>query len=137
MTYEEYIEKLISIDDRESQVDFQNEYAWTICRVETQNSYDIALGAYQLAVSLAYKRGQAESCRTIGNCYLLFGDYKRSIIEIEIAINLFKELGDRNGEAESLNLYGIVYSLMGNYELAISHFEISLEIFLFDYHDTG
>lgn len=128
MTYEEFNAKRDTIPEGESKIDFLNDYAWDICRINTQEAYEIALEAKSKSEKLNYKIGLANSNRTIGNSFILFGDYTNSVIHIEVAINLFKELFDKNGEAESLNLYGIVYSLMGKHELAITNFEISLDI---------
>lgn len=128
MTKEEFYAKRSSVQKGESEIDLLNEYAWAICRINTQEAYEISLEALEKSEFHQYPIGRANSHRTIGNSYLLFGDYTNSVIHIENSLNLFKELCDRNGEAESLNLYGIVYSLMGKYELAITNFEISLDI---------
>jgi serine phosphatase RsbU (regulator of sigma subunit) len=128
MTSDEFKEKLENVEKGIDEINLLNSYSWKICRVQTQEAFDLAMEAFSKSKELNYEQGLAESYRTIGNCYLLFGDYTRCIIEIESSLNLFKKIGDRSGEAEVLNLYGIVYSSMGNYTLAVSHFEISLEI---------
>lgn len=128
MTEEEFNAKRNAVEEGVSEIDLLNDYAWSVCRINTQEAYEISLEALEKSEFHQYTKGRANSHRTIGNSYLLFGDYTNSVIHIEASLNLFKELNDRNGEAESLNLYGIVYSLMGKHELAITNFEISLDI---------
>jgi serine phosphatase RsbU (regulator of sigma subunit) len=111
-----------------SEIDVLNKSAWEQSRIHTKEALADAERAFELSTAIDYKKGLAESRRTIGQCYWLFGNFSTTLTHLEGALQLFKELGDPLGEAEVLNLYGGVYSNMENYTKAIEHYEFALAL---------
>lgn len=111
-----------------SEIDKLNQSAWDRSRIHTKQALTEAQRAYTMSLESEYKKGIAESRRTIGQCYWLFGNYSTTLTHLEAALKLFKELGDTLGEAEIMNLYGSVYSKMENYTKAVEHYEFALEL---------
>jgi serine phosphatase RsbU (regulator of sigma subunit) len=109
-------------------IDQENQSAWKQSRIDTQASLTQAKDILALCKSKKYSLGIADSNRTIGQCFWLLGLYAESIVHLDAALPIYKDLNKKNGESEVLNLYGAIYSSFGDIPKAISYYEYSLNI---------
>jgi serine phosphatase RsbU (regulator of sigma subunit) len=98
------------------QIDRLNAEAWELRRTDINRTYAVAEEAWKLAVSEDYKRGIAESLRTLGYCAWQFSDYPLALERSLGALDLFRELGDKKGQADTVSSLGAVYAFMGDDE---------------------
>ncbi len=109
-------EHLSTIANKEARIDAINEYAWSLRYSDSKYSFTLAEEASELAHEVFYKKGLAESLRTIGQCFLVISNYTDALKVSLEAREIFQELGDLKGEADTLNTLGGIYNFLGEYE---------------------
>ncbi len=95
-------------------IDRLNAEAWDLRETDMRKSYDIANKAFHLASAKNYKKGLAESQRTIGISALSLALYAESYEKALHACSLFRETGDKINEAITLNTLGGIYDYLGD-----------------------
>ncbi len=82
-----------------------------------------AIACAQEAISIATvsenKRIIADGYFNIGECYYNSEQFNQALPNYQLALNLFKEIGDLDRTGETLNSLGLVYYFNGEYNLSI------------------
>lgn len=99
-----------------SQIDELNLNAWELRRTDVNETYRLAEEALRLSQENGYKKGIAESLRSLGFCYWQFSDYPSALEKSQDALTLFRELKDKKGQADTVSSLGAVYAFMGDNE---------------------
>lgn len=95
-------------------IDQLNSEAWDLRETDMHKSYDIANKAFQLSSAKHYKKGLAESQRTIGISALSLSLYAEAYENALHSCSLFREMGDKINEAITLNTLGGIYDYLGD-----------------------
>ncbi len=95
-------------------IDRLNAEAWELRETDMRRSYDLANKAFHLSSAKAYKKGLAESQRTVGMSALSLGLYAESYEKALQACSLFREMEDKVNEAITLNTLGGIYDYLGD-----------------------
>lgn len=91
------------------EIDTASRGAWNMRHLDLQEAYREAVTLLHVCESEGYRKGIAESCKTLGYCYWRFSDFSLSLSHSLRALKLFHELGDKRGEADTLNNIGAVH----------------------------
>ena len=92
-----------------AEIDILNLKAWEDRLNNIQSSYKNSLEILALSESRIYKKGIADSCKTLGYCFWRFSDYSLSLAHSLRALKIYKQLNDLKNEADTLNSIGAVY----------------------------
>lgn len=109
-------------------VDLLNELAWSLRRSDTKRALDIGGEAYQLAQSVDYQKGGADSLRNVGVCLYFLSNYRAALTNLTEALQLFITTGDRAGTVGVMSWIGGVHHRLGEYKQALEYFDNSLVI---------
>ena len=90
--------------------------SWIQRLLDMQTSYSLALEALEDSEKQNYKKGIADSCKTLGYCYWRFSDFSLSLSHSLRALDLYQKIGDKNGEANTLNNIGAVYMFQNDHQ---------------------
>ena len=96
---------------------------------EFRMSMQYAEDALELAKTLNYKKGVANSINIFGVDYYQQGNYPKALENLLAALKIYKEIGDNTGIAKAYANIGVVYDNLGNYPEALNNFFSALEIF--------
>lgn len=96
---------------------------------ETEMSIKYPEREMEISRATAPKQGEVRSYCTLGEYYLVLGQYAKSIIYLEKAVEISQATGSRQAEGSSYNLLGGVYYNLGQYEKSIKFQEKALEIY--------
>lgn len=77
-----------------------------------------------LAVDLAERAVEAQSCYSLGNTYTLLRDFVTAIDYHQRHLAIAQELGDKVGEARACWSLGNAHSSIGNHENALHFAEV-------------
>ena len=81
-----------------NRVDILNQISLQYHLEHPDSSFNYAKKAKALAIELDYKTGQALAAKNKGNYYVRTSNYKKAIIEYDLAIALYKEEKSREGQ---------------------------------------
>ena len=73
-------------------------------------------------------QGEATSLGSLGNTYLLLGEYDVAVDYYQQYLKISQEIGDRQGETKSMAGLGIAYYYLGRYHEATNYHQNSLQI---------
>ena len=82
----------------------------------------------EISRATAHKLGEVRSYCTLGEDYIVLGQYAKSIDYFEKAVEISQATGNRKAEGNSYNGLGGVYYDLGQYEKSIKYQEKALEI---------
>lgn len=84
-----------------------------------------------------YKVGRAHLLTLLGGAYSTKGLLSEAKSSLNLALKLFKELGDQNGIATTYNSIGVIEGKTGNYDVALKDFYEALRIFESIHEEKG
>jgi len=102
--------------------------AWDIRRSYPKDALQLSLQARSLSESHTFTEGIAYSYRNTGTAYYILSQYNLSLIDLERALALFTEAGDKHAIGTTLRNMGNVYQAMGLHQPAIEAYEKALAI---------
>ena len=85
--------------------------------------------ALQLAGSINYPKGEAQSYNDLGIVYIGSGEFQQALDYFSKAMEIRKKLGDTAGMASLYNKMGIVHQKQGNLKLALENQINALKIY--------
>jgi len=99
----------------------------SLVMTEPEQALDYAMQAKDLADTLNFNKGQANSLKYIGICYYYQGDYLNTINYWQQSLNVFEEIGDKAGVANLQSNMGTVYNNQGDDTKALGLYLQSLK----------
>jgi tetratricopeptide (TPR) repeat protein len=73
--------------------------------------------------------GHANALNTVGWCYALVGDYRRTLEHCQEAIVLHREINDRDGEAATWDTLGYAHHHLGNHRQASICYQAAIRLY--------
>jgi len=124
------LQRVLQIETEDtSKVNTLNElaYEFTIS-ADSQKSFQFARQAISLAEKINYKKGKALAFFRIGICYGSQGNLPEANKDLNIALKLYQDIGDKGRIARTYSELGGNYGELGFYSDAIGHLYNSLKI---------
>jgi len=109
-------------------VNLLNEAAHSLYRVNIDSALKYTKEASQLANSLNYAKGKAESLRLTGVYFYYKSDYTKAIEYYQKSLKINKEIGNKKEVSRCFNDIGIMNRKLGNPDEAIVYLKKSLKI---------
>ncbi len=109
------LKKLLSAKITDTvRVNLLNELSKSFFNDNPDTSVTIALSSKKLAEQIKYKSGIALALKYMGKGYYLQGKYIDAVKTWQLALDVFKLIGDKTGEANMLSNQGAVYFNQGD-----------------------
>jgi adenylate cyclase len=109
-------------------VDFLNRISKQYEYANPDSSIHYARQAEAEAIELNYLSGQALAITRKGNYYVRISNFKKAIIQYDLAIDLYRKDNNKLGLQETLNNKGNAYRVSGDYDQALANFLETLRI---------
>jgi len=109
-------------------VNLLNKTAYNFNSINNNKLLKYAEEAGELADSLSFVKGKAESLRLIGLYYWAVADYSKAIEYYQKSLDLFKEIKDKSGIANCYFNMGTFYKYNGNFPNALKYYQKLLKI---------
>ncbi|MDD3033465.1 MAG: tetratricopeptide repeat protein [Bacteroidales bacterium] len=110
-----------------TRVNILNQIAYSTYISDAEKTIKYATESYELAKSLGYTKGQAESLWLQG-ISIVDEDPDKSLILFKNALNLVKQINDKRGIGKYTNAIGTVFRVTGRDSIAISHYRKAIVI---------
>ena len=110
------------------EIDQLNQQAWEVRVNDSNRSFALSKEAHDLAESIGYTLGKAESLRTMGFCYIRLSKNSEAQACCEESFKLYESLNDVAGQGYLYTGFGIIQRNLGNYKTALELFYKSLEL---------
>ncbi|MCA9971133.1 MAG: tetratricopeptide repeat protein [Anaerolineales bacterium] len=130
---------MMQIQDRQivqgssAQIDSLNQQAWALLSTDRQQALALSVQARDLATTgefaeAAYKKGLAESLRTIGRVYLYDGRYDQALATALEALAIAEEVGAQAFLPRILHTLGSSCHMLGDLSDGLTYFLRQLEV---------
>ncbi len=110
------------ISAEQEKIDALNRKAWKMRIIDARRCSYLCEEAIELAKSIHYKKGIAESLRTNAFTMIGYHRYEQAAELLDEARSIFIELGDESGQSDIHEVYGIINRLTGDYTSSLEHF---------------
>lgn len=109
-------------------VDLLNQISKKYEYANPDSSIHYARRAEAEAIELNYVGGQALAITRKGNYYVRISNFKKAIVQFDLAIDLYRKDNNKLGLQETLNNKGNAYRVSGDYDQALANLLESLRI---------
>jgi signal transduction histidine kinase len=122
--------KTLSVVDEatKNKVDALNGKAWEVRVNDSNQALLLSKEALSLAEGIGYKKGKAESLRTLGFCHIRHAEHDKAAERLDKALLLFLELEDLKGQSDIYEYRGIISRCEGDYATSLEYLYKSKDI---------
>lgn len=130
--------KLAACTKEIEKIDMLNDAAWRLNSSNPDEALRLAEETYRLAISLNYKKAEADSLRTMSAVnWREFSNYEASLQQSQRALSIYQSLNDWEGLIQVYNSIGSAYTSLGKYQLALKHLFESQSLSIKHHHKNG
>jgi signal transduction histidine kinase len=122
------LNKLKTVKEDTSKVILLNNITWNYVNSDPARAIQYGKEALEIANSINYLPGKAQSLNNLGVVYSIWSDYVNGLKYFLQSLEIREKIGNKVNIAKTLNNIGIIYKNENNYDLALEYYFKSLKI---------